>query len=151
VSHTYTNLNLHLVFATKHRQRLISPEMETRLWAYLAGIAKQHNLHPHQIGGVEDHIHMALSCPPTIAVSKIAQLMKGNSSKWIHDSYSHLRDFAWQEGYGAFSVSCSNLPRVITYISNQRAHHETQSFDEEFQLLLEKHGLIFDQSQTSDE
>lgn len=151
VSHTYTNLNFHLVFATKHRQRRIAPEMESRLWEYLAGIAKQHGLHPHQIGGVADHVHVALSCPPTITVSKIAQLIKGNSSKWIHETFEHLRDFAWQEGYGAFSVSRSSLPRVIAYIANQRAHHATQSFDEEFRLLLEKHGLVFDPRQTGDE
>jgi REP element-mobilizing transposase RayT len=144
MSHNYTNLDLHLVFATKHRQPLIASEIESRVWEYLAGVAKQHGLHPHQICGVEDHVHLALSFPPTIAVSKIAQLLKGNSSKWIHETFEHLRDFAWQEGYGAFSVSRSSLPRVIEYIAKQRVHHATQSFHEEFRLLVEKHGLSFE-------
>ena len=147
MSHTYTSLHYHLVFGTKHRQPFLSQDLETRVWEYLAGIARQHGLLPHRVGGVEDHIHLALSCPPTITVSKVAQLMKGASSKWIHESFAHLREFAWQEGYGAFSVSCSNLPTVIKYIANQRAHHAAQTFDDEFRLLVEKHGLIFTPAQ----
>ena len=142
---TFTCVHYHLVFATRRRERLIAPAIESRVWEYIAGIAKQNGMHPHQIGGVEDHIHAAIGFPPTIALSKALQLLKGNSSKWIHETFADLRGFAWQDGYGAFSVSKSNLPQVIEYIAKQREHHATQSFEDEYRALLTRRGVPFDE------
>jgi REP element-mobilizing transposase RayT len=141
---TYTSLHYHLVFSTKNRERLIAPAIEKRLWEFIAGIATQNRMHPHRVGGVDDHIHVAVTCPATIAVSKVAQLLKGNSSKWIHETFPKLRGFAWQDGYGAFTISRSSLPKVESYIAHQRKHHQAQSYEDEFRQLLVKHGVAFD-------
>lgn len=142
---SFTSLHYHLVFSTRRRERLITEQIERRVWEYLGAIASQNRWRPHKIGGVEDHIHVALSCPPTTSISKVAQLLKGSSSKWIHDEFPELRGFGWQDGYGAFSISQSNLPRVVSYIANQRQHHASQSFEDEFRALLERHGVEFDE------
>jgi hypothetical protein len=94
-----------------------------------------------EVGGTEDHIHALLSLPPTLAISKAVQLIKGGSSKWVHETFSEHLDFGWQEGFGYFSVSQSNVPAVIHYIQNQPEHHRKMSFEEEWKALLEKHGL----------
>lgn len=145
MAHTYTSLHFHLVFSTKFRRRWIAPAMEERVWDYLGGIAKQNGMHPHRIGGVDDHIHAAVSLPPTLTVSKSVQLLKGGSSKWLHDTFPNLREFAWQDGYGAFSVSRSALPRVVNYIARQREHHARRTFQEEYLALLRKHDVRYDE------
>jgi REP element-mobilizing transposase RayT len=116
MANTYTCLYYHIVFSTKNRLPLITPEMEPRLWAYVGGIARKHHLTALQIGGIEDHLHALMMAPPTFAPSQIVQFLKGDSSKWIHEEFPHLRDFRWQDGYGAFTVSKSNLAGVIDYI-----------------------------------
>ena len=98
-----------------------------------------------QIGGCDDHIHALVMAPATMAVSQIAQYLKGDSSKWIHDEFPTLQEFAWQEGYGAFTVSKSNLESVAAYIQKQRAHHQHRSFQEEYLELLKKHGVEYDE------
>ncbi|HEV2904861.1 MAG TPA: transposase [Pyrinomonadaceae bacterium] len=97
------------------------------------------------IGGIEDHIHALVLAPATIAPSQIAQYLKGDSSKWIHDEFPKLRGFEWQDGYGGFSVSKSSVPDVIEYIRNQREHHRKRTFKEEYLELLEKHGVDYDE------
>ena len=96
------------------------------------------------IGGVEDHVHMLLSLPATMPVAKAMQLIKGGSSKWVHESFSDHRLFAWQSKYGAFSVSVSQLDKIIQYIQNQPEHHDKLSFQEEFLALLKRHNLEYD-------
>lgn len=145
MAHTYTSLHYHIVFSTKNRQPRIHADIEQRVWEYVGGIARQHNMKALRIGGVEDHLHVLVGAPPTIPVSKIAQVLKGGSSKWIHETFSALADFAWQEGYGAFSVSRSQLPEVERYIATQREHHRKQTFQEEFRALLERHGIEYDE------
>ncbi len=145
MANTYTSLHYHIVFSTKHRQRWIAPDIEDRIWAYLGGIIRENKMKPLQIGGVDDHIHVLLGAPPTLAPSKIAQLIKGGSSAWIHDTFPNLQRFAWQDGYGAFTVSKSNLGEVVTYIQNQREHHSTRSFQEEYLAFLKKHAVEYDE------
>jgi REP element-mobilizing transposase RayT len=145
MANTYTALHYHVVFSTKRRERWITPEIETRIWAYLGGIARDNDMKALCIGGIEDHVHLLLGAPPTMAPAKAAQLIKGGSSKWIHDTFSNLRPFAWQDGYGAFTVSKSNIPGVIEYIQTQREHHTTKTFQEEFVELLRRHEIDYEE------
>ena len=98
-----------------------------------------------QVGGVEDHIHALVTAPPTLAPYQIAQFLKGESSKWIHEEFSTLRNFAWQDGYGAFTVSKSDIPRVIKYIQNQREHHRNKTFQEEYLEFLRENNIEYDE------
>jgi REP element-mobilizing transposase RayT len=138
LAHALVQNFLHIVFSTKDRLKLIPKEKQPRTWAYLAGICHQHKIFVHEIGGMEDHVHMLIQLPPTIALADAVQEIKGSSSKWMG------KDFAWQRGYGAFSVCRSTLDRVARYIRNQEAHHRKMSFEEEFIALLEKHGVPYD-------
>src|SRR5207237_260912 len=97
------------------------------------------------IGGAADHVHMLLSLPPTISVAKAVQLLKGNSSKWIHETFPAMHSFGWQEGYGAFSIGVSGIEPTVAYIRNQTEHHRTRSFREEFATMLRKHGFQYDE------
>ena len=97
-----------------------------------------------QIGGVDDHIHALMTAPAIIAPAQIAQYLKGDSSKWIHDQFRNLRGFGWQDGYGAFTVSKSNLPEAVRYIQNQREHHRKNTFQDEYLEFLRKHGIEYD-------
>jgi REP element-mobilizing transposase RayT len=98
------------------------------------------------IGGVADHVHVLLSLPATVSVAKAMQLLKGNSSKWIHETFPNLKRFAWQEGYAAFSIAVSGTEETRAYIRNQEAHHRTRTYREEVMMFLERHGLPFDEA-----
>ena len=98
-----------------------------------------------QVDGIEDHIHALVTAPPTIAPFQIAQYLKGDSSKWIHKEFLALRNFRWQDGYGAFTVSKSNVPEVISYIQNQREHQRKKTFQEEYRDFLHKNGIEYDE------
>jgi len=141
---TYTSLYYHVIFSTKNRIGYINSEIEQRVWEYIGGIARENKMIALQIGGIEDHIHVLVKAPPTLAPSKIAQLLKGGSSLWIHTEFPELRGFAWQVGYGAFTVSKSAVPDVQLYIQNQREHHRKVSFQEEYLEFLKKHGVDYD-------
>jgi REP element-mobilizing transposase RayT len=119
--------------------------LHERLWAFLGGIARQNQMKAIEVGGVEDHIHILLSLPATMPVAKAMQLIKGGSSKWIHETFPDQRTFAWQEEYGAFSVSVSQLDKTIAYIRGQAAHHRKLTFQEEFLALLKKHRIEYDE------
>ena len=142
---TYTALFYHIVFSTKNRAPFIKPDIEERVWSYIGGVARKHGLTALQVGGVDDHIHALVMAGPVYAPSEIAQFLKGDSSKWIHEEFNDLRDFAWQDGYGAFTVSKSNISSVIEYIQNQREHHRKRSFQEEYLEFLQKHGVEYDE------
>jgi putative transposase len=139
--HTYARNVIHIVFGTKDRRKAISKELRPRLWANLAGISHQLGILVHAVGGTEDHIHLLIQVPPSLAVAKAVLVIKSNSSRWANEK-GHK--FAWQQGYGAFSVSSSLIPDVIRYIQNQEAHHKKISFDTEFLVLLKKHRVEFD-------
>lgn len=145
IANTYTSLHYHFTFSTKNRQPWIVSEIEERVWAYLGGILKKNNLKPIRIGGIDDHVHLLLGAPPTIAPAKIAQLIKGGSSAWIHEEFPDLAAFAWQDGYGAFTVSKSAVPDVSAYIENQREHHRVRTYQEEYRALLDRHGIEYDE------
>jgi REP element-mobilizing transposase RayT len=145
MSHTYVSQLMHCVFSSKERREIITPELQTRLWPYLGGIARENNMKALAIGGVEDHLHMLLSLPATLSTSKAIQLIKGGSSKWIHDAFPQHRTFAWQEGYGAFSIGISDVDRTIAYIENQATHHRKRGFKEEFLGFLRRHGIQYDE------
>ena len=141
MSHTYFQNVMHVVFSTKERRRMIPHNMKERLWSYTAGICKRQKVFVHAIGGMEDHIHLLLQFPATIAISEAIKTIKANSSGWMSDE---IGKFTWQEGYGAFSVSKSNMPAVIRYIQNQENHHRKMTFEDEFIELLERHGIEYD-------
>jgi putative transposase len=131
----------HIVFSTKERRKLLRAELQTELWPYVAAVAKNHEMQPFAIGGIEDHIHLLVSIPSTKHVAKAVQEIKANSSRWIS---SHVHGFGWQEGYAAFSVSKSNINAVAKYIGEQKEHHRKLTFEQEFVALLKKHGVDHD-------
>jgi putative transposase len=142
---SYVSSYFHCVFSTKDRRPQIGPELRDRLWPFLGGIARQNNLKALEIGGVQDHVHILLSVPATIPISKAMQLIKGGSSKWVHETFPNYQSFGWQEKYGAFSVSVSQLDKIIGYIRGQEEHHRTRTFQSEFLSLLKKHRIEYDE------
>jgi REP element-mobilizing transposase RayT len=145
MGNTYTSLHYHFVFSTKHRDPWISEEIEASVWAFLGGIARENRLKPILIGGMPDHIHMAVGAPPNLTISDALKQIKGGSSKWMKDTFPRMGKFAWQDGYGAFSVSKSAMPQLTKYIETQRKHHRKATFQEEFIALLEKHEIEYDE------
>src|SRR2546421_465465 len=127
MSHSYNSMLAHCVFSTKERRKSIDLSFQERLWAFMGGIARENKLKALAIGGTSDHVHMLLSIPATIAISKTIQLVKGGSSKWVHDTFPMHQNFAWQEGYGAFSISVSQIDDTIRYIKTQKQHHRIKS------------------------
>jgi putative transposase len=117
--------------------------LRERLWPYLGGIAKQNQMKMLAIGGASDHVHVLLSLPATLSIAKAMQLLKGNSSKWLRETFPKMRFFAWQQGYGAFSVAVSGVDATVAYIRNQAEHHRTRSFREEYATMLRRHGFEF--------
>jgi REP element-mobilizing transposase RayT len=145
MSHTFTYLCLHVVFSTKDRRPSIRPDIKERLFAYLGGIVREKGGTALLINGMPDHVHLLLTIPPNISVADILRTVKANSSKWVHETWPQYKDFSWQQGYGAFSVSKSSLPDVHKYVANQEEHHRRLTFDEEFRALLIRHEVEFDE------
>jgi len=143
MANTYTSLYYHIVFGTKNRIKYLNSEIEERLWPYIVGAARAHKMTALEVGGIEDHIHALVVAPATLSPSLIAQYIKGATCKWIHEEYPDLRNFAWQDGYGAFTVSKSDLPEIMQYIQDQREHHRHQTFQEEYLAFLLKHGIEY--------
>ena len=142
---TLTNLLYHLVFSTKNRFPMIKESLTSECHAYLGGIAKKEGCIPLAIGGMPDHVHVILKCEPTLALSDLVRTVKGSSSKWINEHYDVGGRFSWQEGYGAFTVSESQLQATINYVKNQERHHSQQGFQDEYRKLLDKHGVNYDE------
>jgi putative transposase len=107
--HSFTSCLMHCVWATKERHPFLKPELQSRLWPYLGGIARENKMKTLVVGGMEDHVHVLLSIPSTLSIAKSIQLLKGNSSKWIHDTFKECGNFEWQQGYGAFSIGISGI------------------------------------------
>ena len=145
MGNTFTSLHYHVIFSTKDREPWISHNFEERIWQFLGGIARESGMKALLVGGMPDHVHIALGLPPTQTLSKALQLLKGGSSKWIKDAFPGMRGFAWQDGYGAFTASKSNLTEVVAYIKNQREHHRVKTFKEEFMAFLVRHEIDHDE------
>jgi len=145
MANTYTQAYLHFIFSTKNRKALIKPEFENNLWAYIGGIGKQNGIHIITCGGMPDHAHILLEQSKTMTIAKTIQKIKGISSKWLNDHHFSDRDFAWQIGYGGFSIGHSGLKQAIRYIHNQKKHHEHKTFKEEYIELLQKYDVDYDE------
>lgn len=141
VAHKYPNILVHCVFSTKQREDLIPAEMVPKLAKYFAGIARNHRIGLLAAGGTQNHCHLLIVLPSDMTFAKAIQVLKANSSRWVRE---HGIAFAWQEGYGAFSVSSSNKGRVIDYIEHQAEHHRRRTFESEFEVFVRKAGLRFD-------
>jgi len=142
---TFSAHYYHVVFSTKHREPLINAEIQARLYEYMGGIIRSEEGHLLEIGGVEDHVHLLINLPPKKCLSDLMRVLKSKASGWVKTSFEGQEGFAWQEGFGSFTVSLSNLDQVRDYIRNQREHHRTKTFQEEFRGFLTKHGIDFDE------
>jgi putative transposase len=136
---SHCSVRVHFVWGTKERREAIPAEMQARLWGYMGATATKLGMKVFAVGGMEDHCHLLVGLPSTMAVAEAAQKIKANSSRWMREQGRRL--FAWQEGYGAFSVSISHMDATIAYVRNQAEHHRRRTFDEELDAMLQKHGL----------
>jgi putative transposase len=141
---SYTNLLYHVVFSTKNRRPLITAEYETRLYDYIGGTIRKQGGIALAINGTPDHVHLLVKLRPDKPVSDVMRDLKANASGWLHEVFPALRQFSWQHGYGAFTVSASQAERVCEYISTQKTHHQRRSFREELVALLKANGIEFD-------
>jgi putative transposase len=136
---------IHLIYSTKNRTPCLDQEVRPRLFGYQAGILKEWDSPALLIGGVDDHIHALFCLSKNHALAKVIEEVKKGSSKWLKTQGNHFRAFHWQAGYGAFSVSQSNVEQVKRYIEDQEEHHRSQSFQEEFREFLKRHRIDFDE------
>ncbi len=141
---TFTKLTYHVVFSTKYRHPLIQPALQKKLYEYIGGIIRAQNGYLMEIGGVEDHVHLLVNLSPTKAISDSIREIKANASKWSNGLLGQKSRFEWQKGYGAFSVSYSQIELVRHYIQNQQEHHQTRTFEEEYIKFLELHDINFE-------
>ena len=145
MSDSYTNLLYHIVFSTKDRRPLITPEYELRLYDYIGGTLRRAGGISLELNGTEDHIHLLAKLRPDRAVSDVLRDLKANASGWMHDVFPSLKDFSWQRGYGAFTVSQSNVEEVRRYITKQKEHHRRVSFRDEFIQFLQANGIEYNE------
>lgn len=144
MSHAFTNVLLHIVFGTRERLPQITSEIRPELHAYLGGMVRECEGETLIINGTSDHVHLLARIATKIAISEAMSKIKANSSRWIHENWPASSSFAWQTGYGAFSVSASNVAAVSEYIRTQEEHHRRMSFEQEFIELLRRHGVQYD-------
>ena len=138
-------LHIHLVFSTKHREPWITEGVRETLHGYMASVLENMGCTPVLLNSMEDHVHILFDLSRTVAVSQAVEDVKKSSSKWIKTRGPGFRTFAWQSGYGAFAVSESNVETVRDYIANQKEHHRTKTFQEEYRIFLKRHGIAFDE------
>lgn len=143
MSSTHLSLHYHLVFGTKNHESIIASVWRDRLHAYLGGVIRTLDGMPESIGGVADHVHLLVGLKATHTLCDVLREIKSVSSAWVHSDVG-LRSFAWQEGYGAFTVSASQLEKIRTYIQQQEEHHRARTFQEEYLTLLRRSGVDFD-------
>jgi len=144
MAHTFTHLLVHIIFGTKDREPWLTEELKTPLHSYLAGILRNLEVNLTAVNGTADHVHLLVMLPADQSVAEVLRVLKTNSSRWVHETYPNLHSFGWQTGYGAFTVSRSNLDAVERYIRNQEEHHKKQTFQEEFVAFLDRHGIEYD-------
>jgi len=144
MAHTATNVLVHFIFSTRRREPMIGSELRADLHAYLGGIIREIGGIALCINGMPDHVHLLVRMPSTHSVADVARLIKTNSSRWIHERWPKFKTFAWQAGYGAFSVSESGIDAVRKYIQQQQQHHTSRSFKDEFAVFLKKNHITVD-------
>lgn len=147
MSSTFTQNFYHTVFSTKQRANLMTPDIESRLYPFIGGILRDLRCTLMAINGMPDHIHLLVRYRADLSHSELLQQIKGRSSKWVNEEFPTLRPFAWQEGYGGFTVSKSVVPAVEEYIARQKEHHQKQDFKAEFLELLRRHEIVFDENE----
>jgi putative transposase len=142
---SYAAMFAHVVWSTKNRAPTIRPQLTPRLYDYIGGIVAKRDGKLLAAGGMPDHIHLLISLGRKWSLSELLRDIKAGSSKWVHDNFADDHAFAWQNGFAAFSVSVSNLDPVKQYIADQARHHQTLSFQDELRVLLQRHGLTWDE------
>ncbi len=140
-----SNILVHIVFSTKNRGNFLDCSITSELYSYIAQICKTNNSPIKQIGGTENHIHILVALSRTITVSKLIADIKANSSRWLKNKENKLKNFAWQNGYGVFSIGQSGFLHCVSYIKNQKKHHKTLSFEEELKLFFKKYSVTYDE------
>ncbi len=141
---SFTQLHYHVVFGTKYRKRTLSHIIRERMFEYIGGIVRGNKGHLLEINGVDDHIHLLARLSPTLAVADVIRDIKANSSRWLNENLTPVATFEWQKGYGAFTVSHSQVDLVRRYIQNQPEHHRRKTFQEEYLELLQRHGIAYE-------
>ncbi len=144
MAHTFTTLHSHVIFSTKDRSPYLDDEIRGRVFAYMGGIVREMHGTAAIINGVSDHVHMLVQLPAEVSLAECLRVVKSNSSRWVHETWPDRKKFAWQSGYGASSVSTSNVPVVTRYIHGQEEHHKRVSFRDEFISFLRKNAISFD-------
>ncbi len=144
MAQSLAEINIHLIFSTEFRYAFLNAQIRPHLFAYMASLARKQGSYVYEIGGVEDHVHVLLTLPRTITMAQLVLFIKKESSKWLKRKY-HIASFAWQGGYGAFSVSSSKIDVVCRYIKEQEKHHQQNSFQDEIRLFLKHTRLSFDE------
>ncbi|MCK5032234.1 MAG: IS200/IS605 family transposase [Calditrichia bacterium] len=145
MAQSLAKIYLHIIFSTKNRSDFIKTEIETELYRYIAGILKNLECTAIKIGGTSNHIHILNTFSRTITISKILELVKKDSSKWIKTKGNDFNKFYWQNGYGVFSVSQSRVNKVKTYIESQKEHHKKKMFKEEYREFLKEYNIEYDE------
>ena len=136
---------IHIVFSTKYRKPLITPPYEEELHSYIGGVCKELGCPVLIVGGYTDHIHILCMLSKKMALMTLVQKIKASSSKWMKTKDKKLKNFFWQDGYGAFSVNPRQVDIVINYIKNQHEHHRKKSFKEEYRLILDKFEMDYNE------
>jgi REP element-mobilizing transposase RayT len=137
---------VHVIFSTKERRPFLAPATRPKLHAYLATVARNADCEAYRVGGVADHVHLAVRLSRTITIAQLVETLKTASSKWLKTEWPGLAAFSWQRGYGSFSVGPSDLDALRQYIDTQEEHHKTRSFQEEFRMFLKKYGVDYDEA-----
>ncbi len=140
---SFTQLNYHIVFGTKYRRNTIEKTFKKQLYEYIGGTIRAKNGHSIEIGGVADHVHILARLSPSLAIADVVRDIKANSSRWMNERSENRLPFEWQKGYGAFTVSFSNIESVQRYVQTQEEHHRTKSFQEEYIEFLNRHEIEF--------
>lgn len=138
-------LYCHIIFSTKNRVPDIDPNWQDRLYSYIGGTLRSQQCVLMAAGGVADHVHLLVSLSRTVCVADVVRDIKSSSSRWIHENFPNRKTFAWQSGYGAFSVSYSHLDQVRAYLTKQAEHHRTKTFQEEYREFLAKYQIEYDE------
>lgn len=137
---------VHVIFSTKERQPFLNNAIRAQAHAYLAATAREIGCECYRVGGIEDHVHLAIRLSRTISIAELVEKLKTSSSRWAKTQSPELRRFSWQKGYGCFSVGPKDLDALIGYIGRQPEHHKKQTFEDEFRVFLERYGVEYDEA-----